>query len=547
MGLSERKAIYKTFPQAVPAEYAIDFDACLNEDNLLVCENCMKACEANAIKFDVPQETIIELQVDTIIISTGADPYDPTPLAEYGYNRHENVITTMDFERMYAPTSPTNGEVIKPSDHKTPKEIAFVQCVGSRNTNPSLNEYSYCSRICCMVSIKQALVLKSKIPDAQITVYYIDIRAYGKGYEELYHRARLQGVHFIRGIPAEITQNEDKTLTLVGENIFLGEMYEHRHDLVILSVGLEAKKNSSKVQKLFGLDRDPDGLFIEKHPKLEPVDTSTSGILLAGTAAGPKDIRESSTQAKAAASRASRLMKSGVMQLGALTAKVDEEICTGCEICEEACPFGAISVDGVAQVTEALCQGCGTCAASCPVNAIDIKHYTDHQILTQIDAALEEDPEQKVIVFSSYWCSYSGADMAGTARIKHYPNARIIRLPCAGRVKPSFVLHALRKGAGGVLIAACHPGECHYKTGEQEATKRYELIKEVLQEEGIDESRVFMERISAAEGKRFAEAINQIATRLSESKPIPEEKLQKASQKLEEGLSSPLKQVVDQA
>jgi heterodisulfide reductase subunit A len=531
---TKRKAIYKTFPQAVPAAYAIDFDACLNKPNLLVCERCMEVCEPQAINFEMLQRTTRKLHIDTILIATGAKPYDPSSIAEYGYGRYDNVITTLDFERIYAPTSPTDGDIVRPSDRATPKKIGYIQCVGSRKSNPALHQHPYCSRICCMISIKQALVIKSKIPDAQVTVYYIDIRAYGKGYEELYERARRAGIRFIRGLPGEIRENADKSVTFIGEDALLGEMYAGRYDLAVLSVGLEAQEDSRDISGLLGVARDTDGFFIERHPKLEPIDAPTTGIFLAGTAAGPKDIRESSTQAKAAASRASQLMRRGIFRKESLTAEIMEERCIGCKVCEEVCPYHAVSVDRVAHVTDALCAGCGICAAACPEDAIDMRHYTDAQIIAQIDAALTERPTEKVIVFTSYWCSYSGADMAGTARIKHSPNARIIRLLCCGRVKPEFALRALEKGAGGVLMATCHPGECHYDRGDQAARKQYELLKETLRGAGIDESRLAMEGISAAEGKRFAEVINQLARKVTALEPIPAEKVDKARQKLQE-------------
>jgi heterodisulfide reductase subunit A len=523
MGLGLRRAIYKSLPQAVPAEYAIDIEHCLNKPNLLVCERCIEACSPKAIDFEQPPEKEIDLEVDTVIIATGADPYDPSTGNEYGYGKYENVITTIDFERIIAPTGPTGGKLLRPSDLAKPKRIAFIQCVGSRISNPELEGNPYCSGICCMVSIKQALLIKEKLPDAEITVYYIDIRAKGKGFEEMYRRARLAGIRFIKGLPAEVVENDDTSLTLVGENILLGELYEHRQDLVILSVGLEARKDSDKVQRLLGVARSSDGFFAEKHPKLEPVDTATTGIFLAGAAESPKDIRDSSTQAKAAASRASRLMKEGKIRIEALTAEVREELCAACGICESVCPFNAIHVDGTSKVTEAACQGCGVCSAACPVGAITMHNFTDEQILAQIEAALAERAEEKAIVFTCNWCSYAGADMAGTSRLEYDPSVRLIRLMCSGRLNPKFVLRAFELGAAGVLVTGCHPGECHYQSGNYKALSRYQLLKGLLRSLGIAEERLSLEWVSAAEGEKFAQVVNGFAERLRKLHAVPEE------------------------
>ncbi|MFQ6117233.1 MAG: FAD-dependent oxidoreductase, partial [Candidatus Bipolaricaulia bacterium] len=234
MGLSLRKAIYKPFPQAVPAEYVIDFENCLNEENLISCEKCIEACEPQAIDLEQLLEKEIELAIDTVIVATGANPFDPSSLTGYGFGRYDNVITTIDFERIISSTGPTGGKLIRPSDYQAPKRIAFIQCVGSRISNEGLDGHPYCSGVCCMVTIKQALLIKEKIPDAAITVYYIDIRAKGKGFEEMYRRVREAGVRFIKGLPGEVLENEDKSLTLVGENILLDELYQDRVDMVIL-------------------------------------------------------------------------------------------------------------------------------------------------------------------------------------------------------------------------------------------------------------------------------------------------------------------------
>ena len=530
MGLSLRKAIYKPFPQAVPAEYVVDFENCLNEENLITCEKCIEVCEPKAIDFEQPLEKEIELKIDTVIIATGANPFDPSGLPHYGFGRYDNVITTMDFERIISSTGPTGGKLVRPSDLRPPKKVAFIQCVGSRTINEELPEHPYCSGVCCMVTIKHALLIKEKIPDAEITVYYIDIRARGKGFEEMFLRARKAGVRFIKGLPAEILENEDGSLTLVGENILLDELYRDRADLVILSVGLEAREESKRLQELFNVSQDADGFFIEKHPKLEPVDTPITGIFLAGAAESPKDIRESSIQAKAAASRASRLMKEGLIKAEPLKAVVDEELCTGCQLCEKVCPYGAPQVvERKAKVTEAACQGCGTCVAECPVGAIRMRHYEDAQILAQIDAALAENAKEKILAFCCNWCSYNAADLAGIMRMEYPPSVRIIRVMCSGRVEEEFVMHALKRGAGIVLVTGCHEGECHYISGNLKAKERFARWRRKLERKEIDPRRLQLAWFNAGEAAEFAAKLKELDGLLAE---LSEEEVKRASEVL---------------
>ena len=530
MGLSLRKAIYKPFPQAVPAEYVIDFEHCLNEENLITCEKCIEVCEPKAIDFEQPLEKEIELKVDTIIIATGANPYDPSGLPHYGYGRYDNVITTMEFERIISSTGPTGGKLVRPSDLRPPKRIAFIQCVGSRTVNQELPEHPYCSGVCCMVTIKQALLIKEKIPDAEITVYYIDIRARGKGFEEMFLRARKAGVRFVKGLPAEILENEDKSLTLVGENILLNELYRDRYDMVVLSVGLEARPESAKLKEILKVAQDADGFFIEKHPKLEPVDTPITGIFLAGCAESPKDIRESSIQAKAAASRASRLMKEGVIKAEAIKAFVDTEKCTGCQLCEKVCPYGVPRVvDRKSQIAEAACQGCGICVAECPVGAITLHHFTDEQILAQIDAALAENAKEKILAFCCNWCSYNAADLAGVMRMEYPPSVRIIRVMCSGRVEEEFVMHAFKRGAGIVLITGCHEGECHYISGNLKVKERFARWRRRLERKGINPERLQLAWFNAGEAAEFVAKLKELDKLLAE---LSEEEVKRASEVL---------------
>ncbi|MCK5547650.1 MAG: hydrogenase iron-sulfur subunit, partial [Thermoplasmata archaeon] len=459
-GMSMRKAIYIPFAQAVPAKYLIDYDACLNKPNATMCNRCVEACQPKCIDFDMPPEVVRDLEVGTIIIATGMRAFNPKEFEEYGYGKYEDVLTTLEFERLINAGGPTEGRLIRPSDLKVPKNVAFLQCIGSRSSNRG---HEYCSNICCMESIKDALLIKEHWPEIDISVFYMDIRAFGKGFEDLYKRARLLGVKFIRGLPYDITQNNG-TLHIRGENTLLQEIYDFDIDMVILSVGMEPQPDRPDVQRLFNLSADTAGFFLEAHPKLKPVDTATGGIFLAGSAEAPKDIKESVTQASAAASRANRLMIRGEVNIEALTPEIILDKCTFCGACALVCPYKAINVDKKAktiEVIDASCSGCGNCGAQCNFDAIINRHFTDEQILAQIDAALERDANKKFITFACNWCSYAGADLAGIGRLQIKPYFRVIRTMCSARVDPEWILEAFRLGADGIIVAGCHPGDCH--------------------------------------------------------------------------------------
>jgi len=248
IGLSTRHGIYTPFAQAVPSTYIIDRELCLNQDDVMTCDECLKACDRDAIDFEIQPETL-ELEVGTIIVATGADVYDPTSLVNYGYTRFPNVITSLEFERLINAGGPSGGRLIRPSDMQIPKRVAFVQCVGSRSAKSG---NLYCSNVCCMNTIKDSLLIKEHWPETEIYVFYVDIRAYGKGFEDLYKRAKKEGVKFIRGLPAEIVENRNSgNLWLMGENTLLKELYRINVGMVILSIGIEPRRDSDVVQRLF--------------------------------------------------------------------------------------------------------------------------------------------------------------------------------------------------------------------------------------------------------------------------------------------------------
>ncbi|RBQ22665.1 CoB--CoM heterodisulfide reductase iron-sulfur subunit A [Candidatus Methanobinarius endosymbioticus] len=381
-GIGMVKAAYIPFPQAVPLCATIDKDYCIE------CKLCDQICERGAVKHDQESE-YIDLEVGTIIVATGYDPYDPTEKLEYGYGAHTNVITAMEIERMINASGPTEGKVLKPSDMEKPKRVAFIHCVGSRDEQIGK---PYCSRVCCMYSMKNAQLIKDKMPDSEVTLYYMDIRAFGKGFEEFYKNSQEKyGIKFVRGRPAEVLENEDLTLTVRGEDTLLNKVTEYDYDLVVLSVGLIPPEGSEELRQTIGLSKSGDGFLMEAHPKLRPVDTLTDGVYLAGVSQGPKDIPDAVAQGSGAAARAAIPMVKGEVEIEPIVATSDDDVCGACEVCVELCPYGAVSIeDNQAAINVALCKGCGTCVGACPSGAMDQQHFKTDQIMAQIEAALED-------------------------------------------------------------------------------------------------------------------------------------------------------------
>ena len=540
-GLSSRKAIFIPFPQAVPSAYVLNPLDCLGQDPL-ICGKCKEACEKGCIDYDAQDEELT-FKAGTIVVATGMEPYDPTPLDEYGYTRFPNMVTTIEFERLINAGGPTKGEVVRLSDLKVPKSVAFIQCVGSRSPgNEKANPY--CSNICCMNTIKDTLMLKEHYPDMEVKVFYIDIRAFGKGFEDLFQRSKGKGVKYIRGLPGDVQEDPGShDLKLFVENTSTDHLERHHVEMVVLSQGLVPSGDMNKIQEMLALQKTSDGFYLEAHPKLQPVDSASAGIFFAGTAESPKDIKDAVTQASAASARAARLMSPGKITVEAITSRVDEDKCTSCGICAKVCPYNAITVDKEnkrpAVVIEAACAGCGTCAAECPFDAIEMNHFTDTQILSQVHAILEKEPKEKVVCFACNWCSYAGADSAGVARLNYPTNVRLIRTMCSGRVDEKFIWKAFEAGAPVVLISGCHFGDCHYIDANHWTKKRVEKIWKKMEKWGLRKERLQLEWISAAEGIRFSqvmasmEELRKTVTKkeIAETKNILRENLKKKKKK----------------
>jgi heterodisulfide reductase subunit A len=390
-GMDERKAIYISFAQAIPNVATIDKEQC-TYFKTGKCRACERFCEAKAINFE-QQDEIIEIEVGAIILATGYDPFDPSVMSQYGYGRYDNVLTGLQFERITCAAGPTGGKVVL-KNGQPPKSAAIIHCVGSRDTN--YNEY--CSRVCCMYSLKYAHLLK-ELGASEVYQMYIDMRCFGEGYEEFYKRVAEEGVTFIRGKAAKVTnvalsEEEQGKLIVLCEDTLLGKVIRVPVDMVILAVGLQPRSDAGQVAKIFSINQRADGFFLERHVKLDPVATPTDGIFIAGCCEGPKDIPDTVAQGSAAASKVLSLISKGRITLDSAVAHVDETQCIGCGKCEQICDFHApmvISKDGVmvSTVNEVLCKGCGTCSVVCPTGAMSTRHFTREQILEQVGALTE--------------------------------------------------------------------------------------------------------------------------------------------------------------
>lgn len=388
-GLGYRKAVYTPFPQAVPKYPVIDRENCTYFLKG-TCRACEKFCPTGAIDF-TQEDEYFTFDVGQIILATGWDLFDARRIPQYGYGRLANVFSSLEFERLSNAAGPTGGKIVLRDGVTVPKSVAIIHCVGSRDKNYN----PYCSAICCMQSLKFAHLVRERT-GAEVYNFYIDMRTPAKGYEEFYQRLLEEGTHFIRGKVAEITDaarypGEEGKLIVQAENTLVGKQMRVPVDMVILSAALEPRHDFKEVARLFGISCSEEGWLIERHPKLDPVATMTEGIYIAGCAQGPKDIPASVAQGTAAAARVVGKIQQKEITMEPIRASIDQDKCSGCRICNNMCPFNAISFIEdrmVSEVNPALCQGCGTCVAACPAGAISGTVFSDQAILAQLDGLL---------------------------------------------------------------------------------------------------------------------------------------------------------------
>ena len=385
MGMAPRKAIYIYHAQVMPLIYTVDFDSCVK------CNLCVDACgDKKAIDLEM-QDEFITVKVGTAILATGFDLIPIEGKREWGYKQFDNVISSLEFERLICASGPTGGHLIRPSDGKTPMAVGYVLCAGSRDNTGGVAK-AYCSRFCCMYSLKHAHQMYEKIPGCKVYLFYMDIRSFGKAYEEFYYRIQNEGTKFVRGRVANVLEDPvTKNLHVYTEDTLLGRPVDIEVEMLVLAAAIQPKEGADVLRKKFGVSASQDGWMLEAHPKLNPCGTTTAGVFLAGVCQGPKDIPDTVAQAEGAASAASIPIHMGEVELEPYFAMCIEDLCAGCGMCVNLCPYSALALGEkngrtVMIVTEAKCKGCGTCGGFCPGGAIKMQHFTTPQIAAQIDA-----------------------------------------------------------------------------------------------------------------------------------------------------------------
>jgi heterodisulfide reductase subunit A len=475
--LYNRKAIYRPFPQAVPPSYVVDFENCIE------CEACVEVCPVDAVNLK-EEEKIIELDVGAIISATGFDLYDTSSLAEYHYE-HDDVVTALQMERMFI-NEAAEGKVLKrKTDGKRVKKIAYLLCVGSRDVNRGV---AHCCKVGCTYAIKQSVQLREYFKYMNVWIYYLDIRTSTRGCEEFYMRAQDEyKVNFVKSRGAEVLVSEGG-LIVRSEDVAAGEILDNEFDMVVLCPAILPNKGTEELAKILKIPLGPDGFIAERHPKLDPVSTHRVGIFAAGCSLGPKDIHECVTDSGSAVAKTMEFIGDGTMVVDPIKAYIIPENCTKCEKCVLVCPVTAISLEPEIALDSYTCFGCGACIPECEFGALDMHHYTEDQVMSEIEGVLEgkKDGDEPVILgFFGDKLAYTAADSAGTARLHYSPEIRIIRVPTAARIGLKHILFAFKMGADGILLSEEEGGEL-----SEVIEKRLGEYRAKLEECGIKKDRL---------------------------------------------------------
>jgi heterodisulfide reductase subunit A len=450
-----------------------------------------------AVKLKAGGESF-QLGISTVIVATGMRELPPEGLFRYGED--ERVLTQLELENKLRQKK--LGDV---------EDVVMISCVNSKN------EVRGCCNIGCHVALKNAMALKTLRRDMRIHILYRDM-ALVKEEGQALARAKRMGIKFLR-FPEqrypEVAASGDG-LSVSVHDLLVGRDFSLPADMVVLTTAFAGNASVDSVRGLLKVSANPDGFFQESHVKLGPLEFPAEGIGLSGCAKSPLFFKESCEEGMGAAMRVSIPMKNGFIEAEGIVADIDLSGCNQCGLCAKRCPYNAISLDGEGnpKVLKALCKGCGLCAADCPKECISIVHYSDEQILAQVEAALEEDPEQKIIGFVCHWCALGGVDMAGVSRLQYPPNARLIRVMCSARVSIKMIRRAFERGAAGVLVAGCEFPTCHYISGNYAAEKRLDRARRILKKEGFDPGKLWHTWCSAADGPKFAGVMREMTAAL---------------------------------
>ncbi|MCJ7631537.1 FAD-dependent oxidoreductase [Candidatus Bathyarchaeota archaeon] len=516
-GLSQRKAAYIEFPQAVPSAYAIDFDACIK------CGKCEQMCPSKAINLQDKGKTV-DLNVGSLIMATGYDLYDPNTLKNYGYGVYKDVITMMDLEMLTSASGPTGG-AIKKADGSEVRRMAIILCAGSRDKK----YVPYCSRICCMYSLKQAFVLK-KMLGIDVSIYYTDIRATGKGYEDLYWRDQEANVVFVRGKVAEVWKKNNGKLVVVAEDTLMNKVGEEEFDMVALATPMTPSTGLGEVAGKMKLPLGEDGFIQEKHPKLDPVDSLVTGVFACGCVLSPKDVRDTVSDALAAAAKAALFLKGESITTSPEKAFVITDLCNGSGLCVQVCPVNAITMEeGKAKINPFICTGCGACIPVCPKEAIDFKNSTNRQIVANLKGVLaDKAPDEiRTVAFVDKSVGYTGMDFLGLDRINYPESIRIIAVPSTAIIGLKHLLYAFAFGADGVLVI-----EGQQEIDEKFTKKRMLDINRSLGEMGVENMRVRYSYVPLPVYKKAAELFNMFTERIKKFCPLYTDKREVIKQRI---------------